>query len=125
MDWHSIIRVRETDDDPAIATTISAAFSGSSESAIVKALRRDVDMSLELVALIDDQIIGHIAYSRLKVTSTVLGYPNYYVRFGFSNLLARLLDAPYAGDAFMALELTHGCVRSQRWTVTYPRAFSG
>lgn len=169
MDWHSTIRVREPADDLAIAITITAAFAGSSESATVKTLRRDGDMSLELVAQMDDQIIGHIAYSRLSVTSAgatlnaaalaplsvspnhqrrgvgsalikasithlkrqgvelavVLGHPNYYVRFGFSNLLARLLDAPYAGDAFMALELAPGSVHSQRWTVTYPRAFSG
>ena len=70
MDWHSTIRVREPADDPAIVTTITAAFAGSSESAIVKALS-------------------------------------------------------YAGDAFMALELAPGSVHSQRWTVTYPRAFSG
>ena len=169
MDLHSTIRVREPADDLAIATAITAAFAGSSEAAIVKALRHDGDMILELVAQMDDQIIGHIAYSRLSITSTgatlnaaalaplsvapnhqrhgigsalikasiihlkrqgvelvvVLGHPNYYVRFGFSNLLARLLDAPYAGDAFMALELAPGSVCSQRWTVTYPRVFLG
>ena len=162
------IRVREPADDPAIAATITAAFAGASETALVNALRHDGDMILELVAQMDDQLIGHIAYSRLSVTSAsaslnatalaplsvfpshqhrgvgsalikasithlkrqgvelavVLGHPNYYVRFGFSNLLARLLDAPYAGDAFMALELAPGSVRSQRWTVTYPLAFS-
>lgn len=36
----------------------------------------------------------------------VLGDPAYYPRFGFDAGLARLVKAPYAGDAFMALALT-------------------
>ena len=56
--------------------------------------------------------------------AVVLGHPNYYARFGFSAVLAKLLDAPYAGDAFMALELKPGALQSLRWNVTYPRAFS-
>lgn len=55
----------------------------------------------------------------------VLGHPAYYPRFGFSPMLARLLDAPYAGPSFMALELKPGAVGTTRWTVTYPRAFGG
>lgn len=55
----------------------------------------------------------------------VLGHPAYYERFGFSPLLAKLLDAPYSGASFMALELTPGATEARRWTVSYPRAFSG
>jgi putative acetyltransferase len=40
----------------------------------------------------------------------VVGHPNYYPRFGFSAELARPLDSPYAGDAFMALELVPGAL---------------
>jgi putative acetyltransferase len=54
----------------------------------------------------------------------VLGHPNYYRVFGFSPLLAKLLEAPYSGDAFMALELRPGALASMRWKVTYARAFS-
>lgn len=36
----------------------------------------------------------------------VLGPPSYYPRFGFDPVLARKVQAPYAGDAFMALALT-------------------
>ncbi len=36
----------------------------------------------------------------------VLGPPTYYPRFGFDPVLARKVQAPYAGDAFMALALT-------------------
>jgi putative acetyltransferase len=55
----------------------------------------------------------------------VLGHPKYYPRFGFSALLAKLLDAPYSGPSFMALELTPGVVGAERWTVRYPPAFAG
>jgi putative acetyltransferase len=54
----------------------------------------------------------------------VLGHPGYYARFGFSAMVARLLDAPYAGDSFMALELAPDTLSSSRWTVAYPRAFA-
>ena len=57
--------------------------------------------------------------------AVVLGHPNYYARFGFSALLAKHLDAPYSGEAFMALELATGVLGRLKWTVTYPRAFSG
>ncbi|WP_428640816.1 GNAT family N-acetyltransferase [Roseibium sp.] len=36
----------------------------------------------------------------------VLGPPSYYPRFGFDPALARKVQGPYAGDAFMALALT-------------------
>jgi len=55
----------------------------------------------------------------------VQGHPAYYTRFGFSNVLAKLLDAPYSGDSFMALELAPGTLGSSRWVVAYPRAFAG
>lgn len=55
----------------------------------------------------------------------VLGHPAYYPRFGFSPLLARLLDARYAGPSFMALELKPGVVGATRWSVAYARAFGG
>jgi putative acetyltransferase len=57
--------------------------------------------------------------------AVVLGHPAYYPRFGFSPLLAKLLDAPYSGPSFMALELRSGAAGALRWSVTYPRAFSG
>jgi putative acetyltransferase len=56
--------------------------------------------------------------------AVVLGHPAYYPRFGFSALLAKLLEAPYAGPSFMALELKPGVLDGLKWSVTYPRAFS-
>jgi putative acetyltransferase len=55
----------------------------------------------------------------------VLGHPNYYRRFGFSSMLAKVLEAPYAGEAFMALELAPRALGDMRWKVTYAHAFSG
>jgi len=54
----------------------------------------------------------------------VLGHPSYYPRFGFSALRAKLLEAPYCGDSFMALELTPRALAGVTWSVLYPRAFS-
>lgn len=56
--------------------------------------------------------------------AVVLGHPEYYARFGFSALLAKVLDAPYSGKSFMALELKSGVVDGRRWKVVYPSAFS-
>ena len=56
--------------------------------------------------------------------AAVLGHPKYYSRFGFSALLAKVLEAPYAGDAFMALELRVGALGGRSWKVAYPPAFS-
>ncbi len=38
----------------------------------------------------------------------VLGHPEYYRRFGFSRQSAAPLESPYAGPAFMAIELVPG-----------------
>ena len=54
----------------------------------------------------------------------MLGHPEYYARFGFSALLAKLLEAPYSGPSFMAMELKSGAIGGHSWKVAYPRAFS-
>lgn len=53
----------------------------------------------------------------------VLGHPAYYPRFGFSAAAASKLVSPYAGEAFMALELTPDALRGTVGAVTYPDAF--
>jgi putative acetyltransferase len=53
----------------------------------------------------------------------VVGHPEYYPRFGFSADLAKPLDAPFSGLAFMALELQPGALMNARGRVTYARAF--
>lgn len=53
----------------------------------------------------------------------VLGHPGYYPRFGFSAALARSLASPFAGEAFMALELVPGALSGRLGSVCYPAAF--
>ncbi len=53
----------------------------------------------------------------------VLGHPGFYPRFGFSARAAATLASPFAGEAFMALELTPGALAGQRGSVDYPPAF--
>lgn len=53
----------------------------------------------------------------------VLGRPEFYPRFGFSADLAARLASPFAGRAFMALDLVPGALDGTRGTVTYPPAF--
>jgi putative acetyltransferase len=75
---------------------------------------------------IGDTLTRH-AIERLRESGedlcVVLGHPAYYPRFGFSDLLGKLLDAPYAGPSFMALELVPGVLGALRWKVTYAKAF--
>jgi putative acetyltransferase len=53
----------------------------------------------------------------------MLGHPDYYSRFGFSATSARHLEAPFSGDAFMALELRNGALDGSAGRVVYPPAF--
>jgi putative acetyltransferase len=52
----------------------------------------------------------------------VLGHPRYYPRFGFSAEKARGIAAPFAGEAFMALEIRRNVLAGQL-TLSYPPAF--
>ncbi|MET1413672.1 N-acetyltransferase [Roseibium sp. HPY-6] len=53
----------------------------------------------------------------------VLGPPAYYPRFGFDPVLARKVQAPYAGDAFMALALTEAGSRDLPIEVAFATPF--
>jgi putative acetyltransferase len=53
----------------------------------------------------------------------VRGHPDYYPRFGFSARLADMLDAPWSGPTYMALELQPGAISKGRVHVQYPKAF--
>ena len=56
--------------------------------------------------------------------AVVLGDPAYYAPFGFSSLLARLLQSPYSGDSLQAIELKTGTLGKRAWDVSYPPAFA-
>jgi putative acetyltransferase len=60
---------------------------------------------------------------RGKSIVVVVGHPEYYPRFGFSAELARILQGPFSGDAWMVLELTKGALENVSGTVRYPEAF--
>lgn len=67
--------------------------------------------------------LSHLRDSGVELV-LVLGHPAYYQRFGFSALMARLVDAPYSGPSFMALELKPHALGQTRWQVSYAAAFS-
>lgn len=54
----------------------------------------------------------------------LVGHAHYYPRFGFSTQFVRHLASPYAGDAFMGLELAPGALTQLRGRVRYPDAFA-
>lgn len=53
----------------------------------------------------------------------VVGHAKFYPRFGFSPQLAARLQSPYAGEAFMAAELTPGALDGINGRVDYPPPF--
>ena len=162
-----VIRERTTADDEAIRRLNDLAFDGSFESTLVEELRAAMLDAVELVAIEDGRVVGHILFSALTMliddeaittlalapmsvhpdhqragigsglvqaglvlasrrewqAVIVLGHPDFYPRFGFSAELASDLDAPFEGDAFMALELVEGALDGDDGLVVYPPAF--
>jgi putative acetyltransferase len=55
--------------------------------------------------------------------AVVLGDPAYYMRFGFSAEAAQGLEAPFSGDAFMALALSDDAPRPITGRIRYADAF--
>ena len=161
------IRGRTAADDAAIRQLNDDTFGGHYESRLIEDLRAAGLDAVELVAVENDDIVGHILFSVLATTIdrqtvpalalapmavrpdrqrrgvgsalvragldlardrdwravTVLGHKGYYPRFGFSAALARPLETPFSGDAFMALELAPGALRGEKGRATYPPAF--
>jgi putative acetyltransferase len=75
---------------------------------------------------IGQRLIQHgldLLRERGEAVVIVVGHPDYYPRFGFSSEKAKVLESPFPGDAFMALELTPGALREVRGRVEYPDAF--
>jgi putative acetyltransferase len=53
----------------------------------------------------------------------VFGHTDFYPRFGFQAALAARFEAPYAGSAFMALELRRDALAGEAGRVVFPRVF--
>lgn len=58
-----LIRPERPDDIPAIAALLQDAFAGNAEARLVDALREAGALSISLVAVQDEKLCGHIAFS--------------------------------------------------------------
>jgi putative acetyltransferase len=79
-EWHMIIRRERAADIDAIFAVTEAAFknhpiSNHTEQYIVNALREAKALSLSLVAEVDGQVVGHIAFSPVTISD---GTDNWY-----------------------------------------------
>jgi len=61
-----VIRPAAPEDNDAIHAVVAAAFGQPDEADLVDALRADGDALVELVAVEDDTIVGHILFSPLQ-----------------------------------------------------------
>lgn len=61
------IRREQSADAAGIRAVNEAAFDGPGEARLVDALRDDGGLSLSLVGLVDETIVGHIAFSPVRV----------------------------------------------------------
>lgn len=64
------IRPERPEDVPSIRRVNELAFARAGEADLVDALRKAADPFLSLVAVIDDQIAGHILFSEVSVEGT-------------------------------------------------------
>jgi putative acetyltransferase len=67
------IRPEQPTDIPAIREVNDLAFGQPLEGQIVDALRSDNAILLSLVAIVENQIIGHIVYSPLSIDDKIVG----------------------------------------------------
>jgi putative acetyltransferase len=68
-----LIRVETSSDVAAIHAVVEAAFARSAEAVLVDALREAGDLTLSLVALDGDDIVGHVAFSKMNAPFRALG----------------------------------------------------
>ena len=120
-----IIKIRpgtESDFD-AIKRINTEAFGQETEANLVDKLRslEYFIKDLSSVAVSDDEPIGHIMLTQCELEEykrvghkivMVIGHPNYYLRFVFSQVRASGLETPFEvpDEAFMAAELEPGAL---------------
>jgi len=69
------IRAERPEDNEAIARVTTAAFGGRhEEAAIVASLRRDGALTVSLVLLEDEAVIGHVAFSPVLIDGRACGW---------------------------------------------------
>ncbi|MGC1272408.1 MAG: N-acetyltransferase [Planctomycetaceae bacterium] len=160
-------RTEHAGDESAIAEVLRQAFDREEEATLVEQLRASDDVTLSLVALEDDRIVGHAQFCPIVIHSanepvpalalaplavlpshqrqgvgaelvrdgllavtglghrivTVLGEPDYYIRFGFTTEAAKALEVPFEKSHWMAMELVPGSLAGVSGRVEYPKAF--
>lgn len=164
------IRREKPEDIAPIRHLLELAFGGSNEADLVDALRQRGVFTLSVVAIQDNQVVGHILfppvtiepapwsiraialgplavlpmYQRRGIGSqlvriglgecrqagheivVVLGYPDFYTRFGFSPAKQRVIryehDVP--DDVFMVMELNNGALAGLSGVVKYEPEFT-
>lgn len=68
-----LIRYEEPQDKNAIHAIHASAFSSDSEARLVDALRDAGNLTVSMVAIEDDRIVGHVAFSPVQTESGVSG----------------------------------------------------
>ena len=163
------IRHERSGDAHAIRFVLEEAFGQSIEADLVDALRRRGALTLSLVALREDEVVGHIVFSPVTIESAesnfdaiglgpmavlplyqgkgigsqlvrigleqcrqagheivvVLGYPDFYGRFGFVPTRHRGLHCEFdvPDGVFMVMELRQGALAGRGGLVKYQPEF--
>jgi putative acetyltransferase len=68
-----VIRPERPGDEPAIHAVLAAAFPTEDEARLVGLLRASGRLTLSLVAEVDGQIVGHVAFSPVTTASGAVG----------------------------------------------------
>lgn len=106
------LSLERSGDRDAVRAVHLASFPGSNEADLVDALRSNGRLSLSVVAIVDDEVVGHVAFSRVTVEGTGGGVglapvavPPAYRRRGVAAHLIRegLAAVARAGAAFVVV----------------------
>jgi putative acetyltransferase len=157
------------EDAGAIRFVLEEAFGQSNEADLVDALRRRGALTLSLVAVRENDVVGHIVFSPVTIESTgsrfnaiglgpmavlplyqgkgigsqlvrigleqcrqagheivvVLGYPDFYGRFGFVSTKYRGIHCEFdvPDDVFMVMELRQDALAGRGGLVKYQPEF--
>jgi len=69
-----VVRYEEPGDEDAIRVVIDAAFPGPLESQLVDLLRSSGNLRGSLLAMVDNQIAGHLAFSPVSLNGSTVGW---------------------------------------------------
>lgn len=163
------IRHERAEDANAIRFVLEQAFGESNEADLVERLRHRGAFTLSLVAVVENEVVGHILFSPVTIESAgsrfnaiglgpmavlppyqrkgigsqlvsngleqcrqagheivvVVGYPEYYPRFGFTPAKPRGIRCEFdvPDDVFMVLELREGAIAGRGGIVKYQPEF--